>query len=74
MKVAVHAFDGVTMFHLSVPQMVFGEVARQGLGVWDTVLFNERGTQVTTAEGYRIGGVGDIREADDADLVVLASW
>lgn len=31
MKIAIYAFTGVTMFHLSVPQMVFDEVSRLGL-------------------------------------------
>ena len=38
-RIAIHAFDGVTMFHLAVPQLVFGEVTRLGLAEgWDTVL------------------------------------
>ena len=34
MRIAVYAFDGVTMFHLSIPQMVFGTVSRLGLGAF----------------------------------------
>ncbi len=74
MRIAVYAFDGATMFHLAVPQMVFGEVARQGLGQWETVLFNESGSEITTAEGYRIGGVSDLSAAVEADLIVIPSW
>ena len=39
MRIAVHAFDGVTMFHLSIPQMVFGTVSRLGLANWRVSLF-----------------------------------
>ncbi len=74
MRIAVYAFDGTTMFHLAVPQMVFGEVARQGLAPWETVLFNEDGTDIRTAEGYLIGGVSDLSAADEADLIVIPSW
>ncbi|MBO0981699.1 helix-turn-helix domain-containing protein [Microbacterium sp. SD291] len=74
MRIAVYAFDGSTMFHLAVPQMVFGEVARQGLARWETVLFNESGSEISTAEGYRIGGVSDLSAADGADLIVIPSW
>lgn len=70
----MYAFDGVTMFHLAVPQLVFAEVARQGLGQWETVLFADRAGAVRTAEGYPIGGVRGPRAADDADLVVVPSW
>lgn len=53
MRIAVYGVEGVTMFHLSVPQMVFGEVARLGLAPWETVLFTEDGGSIRTAEGYR---------------------
>ncbi len=74
MRIAVYAFEGTTMFHLSVPQMVFGEVARQGLARWETVLFNEGGTEIRTAEGYLISGVADLSAAEGADLIVIPSW
>ena len=54
MRIAVYAFDGATMFHLAVPQMVFDEVARQGLAGSTTVLFSDQEGEVTTAEGYRL--------------------
>ena len=31
MHIAVYAFNGITMFHLSIPQMVFETVSRLGL-------------------------------------------
>ncbi|WP_197982423.1 GlxA family transcriptional regulator [Frigoribacterium sp. CFBP 13707] len=73
-KIAVHAVDGVTMFHLSVPQMVFDEVARLGLGDWTTVLFSDRPGSIVTAEGYTVGRVAGLAAIDDADLVVVPSW
>ncbi|MFC7878762.1 GlxA family transcriptional regulator [Isoptericola sp. NPDC057391] len=73
-RIAVYAFDGITMFHLAVPQLVFGEVARQGLGPWETVLFSDRAGSVRTAEGYAISGVAGLSAAEDADVVVLPSW
>ncbi|GAA4950428.1 GlxA family transcriptional regulator [Actinoplanes utahensis] len=74
LRVAVHAFDGVTMFHLAVPQLVFDEVRRQGLGDWTTVLFADRAGSVRTAEGYRIGDVRGPAAAEQADVVVVPSW
>ncbi|WP_454042075.1 GlxA family transcriptional regulator [Cellulosimicrobium sp. Marseille-Q8652] len=74
LRIAVYAFDGVTMFHLSVPQIVFDEVSRQGLGAWKTVLFSDRAGSVRTAEGYRIGGVQGPAAAAEADVVVVPSW
>lgn len=74
MKIAIYAFGGVTMFHLSVPQMVFDEVARQGLADWQTVLFSDRAGSIRTAEGYTIGGIKGLSAAGDADIVVVSSW
>jgi transcriptional regulator GlxA family with amidase domain len=74
LRIAVHAFDGVTMFHLSVPQLVFDEVARQGLGDWTTVLFSDRAGSIRTAEGYSIGDVRGPSAAEDADVVIVPSW
>lgn len=74
MRIAIHAFDDVTLFHLSVPQMVFDEVSRQGLAAWETSLVADRAGSIRTAEGYTIAGVSGLDAAADADVVVLPSW
>ncbi|MEK0156319.1 GlxA family transcriptional regulator [Arthrobacter oryzae] len=74
MRIAVYAFDGATMFHLAVPQMVFDEVARQGIAGWETVLFSDQAGGITTAEGYRLGEVKGPEAAEEADVVVVPSW
>ena len=71
MRIAIHAFDDITMFHLAVPQMVFDEVARQGIADWETVVFAERVGRVRTREGLVIGGVRGLSAVEDADVVVL---
>lgn len=64
------------MFHLSVPQLVFDEVQRQGLGLgdWTTVLFSDRAGSIRTAEDYSIGEVLGPAAAEQADVVVVPSW
>lgn len=74
MRIAIYAFEGVTLFHLAVPQMVFDEVRRRGLADWNTVVFSDRAGAVHTAEGLRIDGVVGPDGAADADLVVVPSW
>lgn len=74
MRIGIYAFDGITMFHLSVPQMVFDEVARQGLGDWETFLFGDRPGRIRTAEGYGIEGIQGLAAAGDADVLVMPSW
>ncbi|PPF87518.1 AraC family transcriptional regulator [Pseudoclavibacter sp. RFBJ3] len=74
MKIAVYAFNGVSMFHLSVPHLVFDEVTRSRAAEWKTWLFSERSGSIRTAEGYTMGGVQGLRSAEDADLIVIPSW
>ncbi|MDN8549068.1 helix-turn-helix domain-containing protein [Microbacterium sp. NM3R9] len=74
MKVAIYAFDGATMFHLSTPQLVFDEVRRQGVADWTCTLFSDRAGSIRTAEGYTVEGVQGLAAMDEADMVVLPSW
>jgi transcriptional regulator GlxA family with amidase domain len=74
LKIAIYAFDGVTMFHLAVPQMVFDEVSRLGLAEWSSMLFSDGGGSITTAEGYVISGVHSLAAVSHADLIVIPSW
>ncbi|MGC2941276.1 MULTISPECIES: GlxA family transcriptional regulator [unclassified Brevibacterium] len=74
MRIAIFAFDGITMFHLSVPQMVFDEVTRLGAADWSTVVFSADGNPIRTAEGYEIAGLAGTEAADGADIVVVPSW
>lgn len=73
-RIGVLAVEGATMFHLAVPQMVFDEVARQGLAAWETFLVAERPGPVRTAEGYRLDGSRGLEELAGADIVVIPSW
>lgn len=74
MRIGIFAFDGITMFHLSVPQMVFDEVSRLGIAEWETFLFAEESDTVRTAEGYEISGLHGLADARDADILVVPSW
>lgn len=75
MRIAVHAFDGITMFHLSAPLLVFGEVGRLGLATgWDPIVWTADGRGIRTAEGLRVEDVAGPDAADDADLLILPSW
>lgn len=75
MRIAVLAFDGITMFHLAAPLLVFGEVGRQGLAEgWDPVVWTEDGRGIRTAEGLRVDDVAGPEATEDVDLLVLPSW
>lgn len=75
MRIAVHAFDGISLFHLATPLMVFGEVERLRLADgWSTVVWSERGGRVRTQESLPIDDVRGPEVLEDADLVVIPSW
>ncbi|WP_406724290.1 helix-turn-helix domain-containing protein [Streptomyces sp. GD-15H] len=75
MRIAVHAFDGITTFHLAAPLLVFGEVARQGLATgWTTTVWSTDAHPIRTSEGIVIDDLAGPAEVDSADLVVFPSW
>lgn len=75
MRIGIYAFDGVTMFHLAAPLMVFGEVGRLGLASnWETRLWSDEAGSVRTAEGFSVGDVADPSVVGWADIVIIPSW
>lgn len=74
MKIAIHAFDGISLFHLAVPTTVFTEVRRLGLDdTWETVAWSTQ-PEVSTAEGVGIHDLRGPEAAREADLLVFPSW
>lgn len=73
MRIAIYAFDGVTMFHLAAPQIVFETVARLGLADWTSTVISES-PRVRTAEGWSLGDLEALEAAQEADVVVMPSW
>lgn len=75
MKIAVHAFDGMTMFHLSAPLLVFETAAELGLAPgWRTMVWTSTGSSIRTSEGVAITDLAGPEAALDADLLVFPAW
>lgn len=75
MRIAVHAFDGISLFHLAAPLLVFREVRRCGAAEdWETAVWSDDSAPLASAEGPRIDGVADRRVAELADVLVFPSW
>jgi len=75
MRVAVHAFDGMTMFHLAVPLLVFGEVQRLQLADdWQVQVWTEDARPIRTSEGLTVGETSGPEAVESADLLVFPSW
>lgn len=74
MRIAVHAFDGISMFHLSTPLITFGEVGRLELAPdWETRIWSTDGGVVDGMDGASIATAGP-EAARGADILVLPSW
>ena len=75
MRIALYAFDGITMFHLAAPLMVFGEVTRLGLAPdWETRVWSDRAGSIRTEEGFPVGDIAGPDTVDWADIVIVTSW
>lgn len=74
MKIAIHAFEEMSLFHLSVPTTVFNEVRRLGLASsWTTTVWSTQ-PRVTTAEGVTLDHLRGPDAALEADLLIFPSW
>lgn len=75
-RVAVVAFNGISLFHLSVPSLVFGE-DRQSDGIprYDVrVCSIEPRKRITTSGGFTIGTDYNLHDLREADTVIVPSW
>ncbi|WP_040508926.1 GlxA family transcriptional regulator [Gordonia soli] len=72
-RIAVVAFDGISMFHLSVPRLVFGADHFGTAGYELTVCAVEPGSLATSA-GVPISVTEDLGAFESADTVVIPSW
>lgn len=74
MRIAIHAFDGISLFHLAAPSLVFGEVARLGLApTWETIVWSES-SHVRTVDGVLLSDLSSPADAAAADVLVFPSW
>ena len=74
MKIAVFAFDGMTMFNLAAPLLIFGEVKRLGLARWPCLTMAETPGTIHTADGLPVVIQHGLSAADDATLVIIPAW
>ena len=76
MKIAVYAFDGITMFHLAAPLIVFETASSLGLAPeWRTTVWTTDGRSIRTSEGLVMDDLarpGDDRRCRPARVPLLA--
>ena len=75
MKIVVYAFDGITMFHLAAPLIVFETASSLKLAPeWRTTVWTTDGRSIRTAEGLMMDDLAGPATTTDADLLVFPSW
>jgi len=74
-RVAVLAFEGVSLFHLSVPGIVFGVTPRpHGLPPYEVSYCAPSPGRVGCDQGMEIEVPGGLDAMADADLVIVPAW
>lgn len=73
--IAVYAFDGMTMFHLAAPLLVFETASQLGLAAeWQTIVWTDGPRSIRTVERLHIEDLAGPDAAEDADLLIFPSW
>ncbi|PLC50579.1 AraC family transcriptional regulator [Pollutimonas subterranea] len=73
-RVAVFAFDGVSLFHLSVPGMVLGADNGAGLAHYDLQYFAQAPGRVRSDQGVGIDVDYGLEALDEADIIIVPAW
>ena len=74
-RVAVLAFDGVSLFHLSVPGIVFGvQPTPRGLPPYEVAYCAPRPGRVRCDQGMEVEVPGGLDAMVGADIVVVPAW
>lgn len=75
MKIAVYAFDDMTMFHLAAPLLVFKTASQLALAPqWQNLVWTVGSSSIRTAEDLVIDDLAGPEAAEAADLLVFPSW
>lgn len=73
-RVAVLAFDGVSLFHLSVPGMVLGADASSGLAHYDVTYCAQTPGRIRSDQGVHIEVPHGLEAMSEADIVIIPAW
>jgi len=74
-RIAVLAFEGISLFHLSVPSLVFGRDRRDaGLPRYEVLLCAQRPGPVATVDGLVVDIPHGLEAMEGADIIIVPSW
>lgn len=73
-RVAVLAFEGVSLFHLSVPGVVLGAGAEPGSPQYDLQYFATTPGQLRSDQGIVIDVANGLEAVEQADIIIVPAW
>ena len=73
-KVAIIAFEGISLFHLSVPIATFSDAVFSTEKLFDVYVCSETKGQISSANGIGIDIKYDLSVIQQADIVIVPSW
>lgn len=73
-RVAVLAFEGVSLFHLSVPGMVLGAEDGSDLAHYDIQYCTQTPGQIRSDQGIAIEVPHGLDAMDEADIIIIPAW
>ena len=72
-QIAIIAFEGISLFHLSVPVAIFKDAISESALFNITICAEQIGT-LKTADGTKIQIEHDLNILKDADILIFPSW
>jgi transcriptional regulator GlxA family with amidase domain len=73
-RVAVFAFEGVSLFNLSVPGVVLSAESEPGRAQYDLQYFAQTAGQVRSDQGVAIEVAHGLEAMDQADIIIVPAW
>lgn len=73
--IAIVAYDGISLFHLSIPCSIFGEnLDKMGVRPYKVVVCTQTPGLIPTLSGFPIDIGQDLTVLDTADTVIVPAW
>ena len=74
-RIAVLTFEGISLFHLSVPSLVFGRDRTDvGLPRHEVVVCTQVPGPLPTVDGVTVDIIHGLEAMDGADIIIVPSW
>lgn len=73
-SVALVVYEGISLFHLSVPIAIFQDANPDGVARFTVTVCAEKPGKITTANGLTLDVVQGLNQLSKADVIIFPSW